>query len=84
VDPENQRGNGGLSDEAAFMVKRRFSKPIRGSTTLFFFVSAEIKWKKQCHEGAAVAEQLDPPLHRNQKCKVYFNMDMIYPLEPVG
>jgi len=53
VDPENQGGNGGLSDGAAIMVKRRFSKPIRGVQP-FFFVSADEKWKK-IHEEAAVA-----------------------------
>jgi hypothetical protein len=52
ADPENQGGNGGLSDGAAIMVKRRFSKPIRGVQP-FFFVSTEEKCKK-IHEGAAV------------------------------
>jgi hypothetical protein len=38
----SRKSGGGM---AVIMIKSRFSKPIRGSTTLFF-ISAEKKWKK--------------------------------------
>jgi len=48
--------DGGFSEEMATRAKKRFSKAIRGSTTLFS-VSAEGKWKK-IPEVAAVARSL--------------------------
>jgi hypothetical protein len=46
--------------EAAIMIKRRFSKPIRGSKSPFFLGSAEEKMEKQFRERAAAA---DPSKH---------------------
>jgi hypothetical protein len=64
ADLENQRGDGGLSEGTAVMVKTRFLKPIRGSKTLFF-VFAEEKWKKilRGDDSRRFAEPLYPPLN---------------------
>ncbi len=41
TDLENQRGDGGLLEGTAVMVKTQVLKPIRDSTTLFFVFAEE-------------------------------------------
>ncbi len=61
ADPETQWGDAGLSERAAVVVKKWFSKEYN---LFFFFVPAEKKWKITSRGGGdrRVAEQMDPPL----------------------